>query len=361
MGECPVEDYKYNKFIKFFSPTETPQKVGFALFGLGRAGTIHLRNLINSTRVELLYVIDSSSNRREEIKNGHGLSNVKFLDELHIDEALDDPRVQAVLIATPTFTHEAYAIGALKKGKAVFCEKPIAHEIENVKKCYEVADKLGLPLLCAFNRRFDPHFGTIHKRVKEGELGKVHVVKTCSRDSPLPSMDYLKISNGIYHDCAVHDIDLVCWVLGEYPKSVYATGIAYSKEIGELGDHDTVIIQLTFPSNALAVIDLSRHGVYGYDQRLEVLGTGGMLSCGNQNSVGIQHYKAGRIEESPILYSFASRYDEAYKNELDHFLNVIQGKENIGITSRETLAVCRIALACEESVKTGNPVTIAYD
>ncbi len=252
-------------------------------------------------------------------------------------------------------------------GKAVFCEKPVSENTEGTKACYEAAESASQPLLCSFNRsvgesqetaqktlanskyfsqnmlhlfllsvinnvfkiiakrefllsqtvsfdcrRFDPALKHLKKRVKAGDCGKVHVVKTCARDHPLPPLSYLKISGGpkyqntafcrvsfisawmteailhltqiigenswlwfspkggLFHDCAVHDIDLVCWILGEYPNSVFAQGHAHNKDIREMGDVDTTLIQLAFPSGALASIDLSRNANYGYDQRCEV-------------------------------------------------------------------------------------------
>ena len=154
-------------------------------------------------------------------------------------------------------------------------------------------------MFCAFNRRFDPSFSSVRSRVLQGAVGHVHMIKTTSRDSPLPSLDYLKISGGIFHDCAVHDIDLITWILGEYPSKVrslitssptclaliqvYTTANSLMKEIGEIDDHDNVLISLTFPSGSLGSIDLSRFANYGYDQRLEVFGAKGMLQVKNVN------------------------------------------------------------------------------
>lgn len=128
--------------------------------------------------------------------------------------------VDAVIVASPTFTHEDIITKALEARKAVFCEKPIAENRANIVKCYEMAKKVGRPLFCAFNRRFDASYSTVRDRVRKGEVGHVHVIKTVARDSPLPSIEYLKISSGIFHDCMVHDIDLITWILGEYPDKV---------------------------------------------------------------------------------------------------------------------------------------------
>lgn len=123
-------------------------------------------------------------------------------------------------MASPTYTHENIVIKALEAKKAVFCEKPIAKNRSDTAKCYEIAKKVGKPLFCAFNRRFDPSYSNVRDRVRKGEVGHVHMIKTVSRDSPLPTIEYLKMSGGIFSDCICHDIDIITWVLGEYPDKV---------------------------------------------------------------------------------------------------------------------------------------------
>lgn len=358
----PAEDYKYVNFLETFNCTTINGKIGIALFGVGRAGMIHLNNLSQNKRVNLLYVVEQDDERNKKVEATSGLETTKFVNSSKMDLVLDDPKVQGVVITTPTQTHHAIVVESLNKGKAVFCEKPIANRIKEIKDCYNLAKEKNLPLLCAFNRRFDPSFLNVRDRVRKGELGdKVHIIKSTSRDSPLPSIDYLKTSNGIFHDCAVHDIDLLCWIMGEYPTKVFSTATAHMPHIKAINDHDTVTISLTFPSGGMGNIDLSRFANYGYDQRLEVFGPGGMLQCGNQNTLGVQSYTSGNVREPPIWYSFASRYDEAYKKELEHFLDVIDGKEKLSILSTETLSVCQVASSCEESVRTGKPVEMVYD
>ncbi|GIY11876.1 inositol 2-dehydrogenase, partial [Caerostris extrusa] len=268
--------------------------------------------------------------------------------------------IDAVLVCTPTFTHEEIVMKSLESGKAVFCEKPLALNDEGIERCLNAAKKYQKPLLCAFNRRFDPGLRSLKDRIDAGEIGTVKVVKTCSRDSPKPSIDYLKISGGIFHDCAVHDIDLICWVLGEYPVSVSSFAHAHFEDIKDLGDQDTVCIIMKFPSGALATIDLSRHAVYGYDQRVEVFGSDGMLTCGEQRPTGVQAHNVKGKTAVPIFFSFASRYQESYANEMEHFLSVVQGTEDCDVTGESILAVSKIASACEESVHKGKVVTLDW-
>jgi myo-inositol 2-dehydrogenase/D-chiro-inositol 1-dehydrogenase len=318
--------------------------------------------LYENPRIHLAYIVEQRPERLAEVKEWVNDPTTQFVLASETDRVLSDPHVKAVVISTPTDMHNGIVMKSLEKGKAILCEKPLAKDLKDVKACYDKAAQMGLPLLVAFNRRFDPAYMNVQERVRAGQLGTVQIIKTCSRDSPLPSLDYLRISNGIFHDCGVHDIDLAIYMMGgELPSKVFASATAYRKDIAEIPDHDTVVIHLTFPSKAMAIIDLSRFAVYGYDQRLEVFGSGGMLTCPNQNALTVQNFTAKAVEEPPILYSFASRYHEAYNRELDHFLNVLEGKEKLRIIARETLAVCKIASACEESVRTGQVISMTYD
>ena len=183
---------------------------------------------------------------------------------------LADDDLDGVVVTTPTQYHESYVKRALAAKKAVFCEKPLAYELKDIVQCYNIAVQNKCPLYCAFQRRFDPGMAKLRNQVVEGKIGKLFQLKTTSRDSPRPSIDYLKTSGGMYHDTSVHDIDVICWIVGEEPVGVFALGSAFDPEIASIGDVDTIVVTLKFPSGVLAVSDLSRHANYGYDMRLEV-------------------------------------------------------------------------------------------
>ncbi|XP_042902325.1 myo-inositol 2-dehydrogenase isoform X2 [Parasteatoda tepidariorum] len=338
------------------SVSETLPNVRVAIFGLGRIGTIHLDNLRRNHRAEVVYCVDDSKERINFIRNKWKLTETTFLTPSEQDVIFKDKSITAVLICTPTFTHEDLVMKSLTAGKVVFCEKPLSVNEEGIQRCLETAKKQNVPLLCAFNRRFDPGVRNLKTRVDAGEIGKIHIVKTCSRDSPKPPLEYLKISGGIFHDCAVHDIDLICWILGEYPESVSAYAHANYEDIKGIDDHDTVVITMKFPSGALANIDLSRCAVYGYDQRVEVFGSNGMLCNGEQRPTGVRSHTGKGTTAVPIFFSFASRYQEAYAQEMEHFLNVAQGTEPCEIELDSIIANSKIASACEEAARTGNIV-----
>ena len=224
--------------------------VSLALFGLGRAGTIHLYNIMGQGNIQLKYVLESDEARFLAVKKALNLGAVTYVHPDNVDTLLQDQELDAVIVATPTGSHEELITKSLEAGKAVFSEKPISEDHEAVKRCYQLATKVERPLFCAFNRRFDPAFGSVRQRVQDGELGQVQQIKLTSRDSPLPSVAYLKISGGIFHDCMVHDIDLMTHTLGELPIEVFTAANAFIPEIGEMKDYDNVVSTFKFASGA---------------------------------------------------------------------------------------------------------------
>jgi len=354
-------DYKYQKYKESVSAKDKPDApVNIAIFGLGRAGSIHLANIRANPRVNLRYIVEANDKLWEGIREHWNLKDVTFLKPEDAETVYKDESIQACFVCTPTFTHEGFILGSLSAGKAVFGEKPISQDPEGTKRCYAKAEEVGKPLFCAFNRRFDPSFSSVQAKVRNGMLGHISRVKTVSRDSPLPSMDYLKISGGIFHDCAVHDIDLITWILGEYPCQVYVAANAQIPEIAAIDDHDNVAITLKFTSGTIAMIDICRFANYGYDQRLEVFGQTGMLDVKN-DSPNVAEYSTEKDTSTvPIYYSFPSRHHDGYRRELDHFLDVVQKGAPLSVTDRMTSAVSKVADACEESVKSGQPVDLTW-
>ncbi|XP_076640133.1 inositol 2-dehydrogenase [Colletes latitarsis] len=360
----PEQDYLYQKYLEDIALKKDLHQpiLKLALFGIGRAGTIHLSNIVTNPRVKLLYIVDDVESNWKNLRDYWHLDNVTFLNSKQSDRVHNDPNVDAVVVASPTYTHEAIVKSALEAKKAVFCEKPVAEDPVSSLKCYETAKKVGKPLFCAFNRRFDPSYSAVKHRVRNGEVGHVQVIKTVARDSPLPTLEYLKMSGGIFHDCIVHDLDIITWILGEYPIKVAVQAHAHIPEIKAIGDYDTVVVTLYFPSGTLGVIDVSRNSCYGYDQRLEVFGQKGVLTADNERPLSGVTLQSGLQgpSQAPIWYSFASRFMHGYRRELEHFINIVHGKDEMAVLPKETLAVSKIASACVESVRTGKMIEIKW-
>jgi len=332
---------------------DSTSKIGICLVGTGRIGTVHFTNVNANLRFQLLYVVDVDEKRAAEFASKVGPDCVSTGG---IGVVLKDPRVQAVIICTPTADHREIILAFLRAGKAVMCEKPISLKVEEIDECYKESEKLGVPLLCGYQRRHDPSFVQLQETCKNGGIGKIHICKTMSRDNPVPTIAYLKISGGIFHDCGSHDIDLCRWILNEDPSEVYAMANAFRKEIAEINDYDTVLITLKYPSGALASIDLSREAVYGYDQRIEVLGSGGMVQAMNRQPTSMVLSNKQGVTIDPNCYSFPQRYEHAYAKELDHFADVVLGKVAPKLTHDDARKVAIIADAAEESARTGKAV-----
>ena len=198
----------------------------------------------------------------------------------------------------------------------------------------------------------------MYKRVQAGEVGQLQMAKLTSRDSPLPPFEYLKVSSGIYHDCAVHDIDVLAWMYGEKPLTVYTTAHSFIKEIAEMNDVDTLAIVLKFPSGGIGLVDISRFACFGYDQRCEVFGAKGMMVQSNYKPSNVVFSGEAGSSTGRIYHSFPDRYAESYVKSLDHFLDVIQGKCSAMITKESTLLASEIVEACERSLATGQAVTL---
>ena len=242
------------------------------LCGFGRAGLFHFTSIRGNPRVALSHVIEDEP-RLESVRetlSKHNLDHVTVSSPKDFQEkVLSDPQVDALVVATPTDTHEWYVQESLRAGKHVFCEKPVADSLEIIQSCYKQASQSNLHLFCGFNRRFDSGFYDAWTRLREGEIGRVYTIKTTSRDHPSPPIEYLLSSKGISHDSAIHDIDMICWMIGEEPIEVYAQGQAHNPRLQGI-DVDVISITLKFSSGTIGNIEVSRYSTAGYDQRLEV-------------------------------------------------------------------------------------------
>jgi len=334
-------------------------EIGVAIIGVGRIGAIHFRNILKNTDLSLRWVIDVNKTAAEDFAaKVPAKFNCKSSSSL--DEMLQDRNVQAVVICTPTAEHPQAILSCLRAGKAVMCEKPIAMNLQDIDMCYNESKKLNVPLLCAYQRRHDDSFARAREHIRNGGIGKIQMVRTSSRDHPYPTMNYLKISGKIFHDCASHDMDMVRWLTGEDPIEVFAVGSAFNSEIGSMKDWDTIMITMKFPSGVIANIDNSRFAAYGYDQRIEILGDKGMVQAMNQTPTSVVYSSENGISTDPYHFSFPQRYEKTYASELAHFVQVVRGKVAPALTHDDIRKVTIIANACEHSCETGKPVKVEY-
>ena len=333
--------------------------LGMAICGGGRIGSVHLNSLVSSpAKFRLLYCVDIDLPRALEMAAGAGPA-CQGVTELQT--ALDDANVEAVVICSPTGTHVEFAKRALNAGKHVFCEKPISLRHGEVLECLRLAEEKGLQLYCAYQRRADTSYRALKQGIEDGKIGEVQLIKSTSRDHPSPNIAFLQTSGGFFHDCCSHDIDLCCWIAGQRPSRVYATAHAFNPDIAALGDADTAVVHLHFPSGVAGIIDVSRYAAYGYDQRLEVHGSLGMVQTNNpEQSTCVISTAAGLLHDR-LHHSFPQRYTQAYAGEMHHFYDVLRHGVKPWVDGIGCAVVAQIADAAEKSAATGEIIHMQYD
>jgi myo-inositol 2-dehydrogenase/D-chiro-inositol 1-dehydrogenase len=325
----------------------------FAQFGAGRIGTIHAANLAAHSNARLLYVVDVNTEAANKLAAQHGA------EVTDVATALADPEVTAVIIASATDTHADLAIAAAKAGKAIFCEKPIDLSLRRVDQCLAAVKKAGVPMFVGFNRRFDPSFAALHRRVTAGEIGKVEQVVISSRDPGLPPISYLKVSGGQFRDMTIHDFDMARWLLGEEPTEIFAYGsVLVDPAVGRVGDTDSAMVLMKTASGRLAHINNSRRASYGYDQRIEVHGSLGRALAANQTATTVEVATSAAVSTDKPLYFFLERYAAAYRDELTAFVDAVTNKKPLPVTAEDGRRAIVLAEAAIQSLKTGRSVKL---
>lgn len=329
--------------------------ISLILCGLGRMGMIHIENILVSFNVNLSYIIEANLEHAEKVKKDFCLESTKILHFNDFQKAVDDQCTHCVIICTPTDTHEDLLLKSIHAGKHVLCEKPLAREIPTIANCYKLAKEKNVVLLCAFNRRFDPQIQKLIRR--KSDVGIMQSIKVCSRDSPKPPMSFLKISGGIFHDCIVHDLDMLRCIVQEDPETIYSVAHVYDPKIAALDDVDTVMVVLKFPCGILAHIDISRDCRFGYDQTIQIYGSEGNLISDNPRKSAL--VTNGSMQADNIHYSFKTRYADAYKVELAHFVSLVRGgKEECMIKASDTIKATCLSQAAEDSWREGRVIDV---
>ena len=327
--------------------------IDFCQFGAGRIGAIHAGTIARHPNARLNVVVDTDRAAAERLAARYGATVGSPA------EALADPAIIAVVIASSTDTHADLVEAAARAGKGIFCEKPLDLDRHRAEACVAVARQCGVPLMVGFNRRFDPHFARLEREIRAGSIGRPELVTIKSYDPAPPSIDFVRRSGGLFRDMMIHDFDMACWLLAEEPVEIFAMGsVLVDPAIGEAGDFDTAVASLRMPSGALCQIAGTRRAVYGYDQRIEVLGAKGALHAENVvESTVVFHGPDGIIGDKPLPF-FLERYAEAYRRELDHFIQAVVSGTAPVVGGAEGIRGLILADAADQSARTGQPVRI---
>lgn len=322
----------------------TPLNIG--LLGLGRAGRFHLQSLRVMDEAKLVSVFDTDLDRATGVAQQIGCEVATTASEL-----IESPAVDAIIVATPTDSHFEYIQRGLDAEKPVLTEKPLGRQLSHIDACFDKSARTHTPLFVAFQRRFDPAFASLVQAVRAGDIGQLQFVRSVSRDNPVPTPEYIEKSGGIFHDCMVHDLDMVVHIIGETPTHMSAFGSSFIREIGQYDDFDNVVALLFFPSGISASIDINRKSVYGYDQRIESFGSEGMLQAENYHNTSLSSATAAGFRLPPVDYSFPSRYRDAYLAELQCFVRCARGEEETPISFRDVRTNHLLATGVEAAAR----------
>ncbi len=289
--------------------------VNVALFGLGRIGQMHAENLILHPKFNLIYVYDINKKLSKKMSNKFKCVNIK-----NPDIAMKDKKVDIIFIATSTSTHLKFITNAVKNKKIVFCEKPLDLNLKKIEKCRNIIKKYNPKIQIGFNRRYDPGHNLLKKNLLKGKIGKLEKIIITSRDPAPPSLNYLKTSGGIFKDMMIHDFDLARYYAGKDEfVSVFAMGSnLHDKKFNKVKDFELASCVLKTKKGIQCVITNSRHCSFGYDQRVELFGTKGMLISDNKRKTETTIYSENSTNnKSKLLNFFIERYSEAYKLQLN--------------------------------------------
>ncbi|QZT35236.1 inositol 2-dehydrogenase [Caldalkalibacillus thermarum TA2.A1] len=328
-------------------------KVG--VIGAGKMGRIHIENLCRMFEVDVKSVSDIYADQIKDWARDRGVSYITA----DYREIIKDPDIDAIFICSSTNTHTQIIAEGAQAGKHIFCEKPFSFDLEETKRALNVVEQAGVKMQVGFNRRFDHNFKRVRDIVQEGKIGDPHIIKITSRDPAPPSLDYIKVSGGLFVDMAIHDFDMARYVSGSEVEEVFVKGgVLVDPAIGEAGDIDTAVITLTFNNGAIGIIDNSRQAVYGYDQRVEVFGSKGCVTTNNDYPNTAQWWTADGVHGDKPLYFFLERYKESYVEEVKAFIDCIIHDKKPAVDGQDGLQAELIAYAAKKSLLESRPVKI---
>jgi len=328
----------------------------FGVIGAGRIGNVHAENL--ATRIPgatVAAIADVNLKAAQELADRLQVPTA----EEDYQTLLTNPAIDAVAICSATDTHAKIVVEAARAGKHIFCEKPIDLRLDKIDAALDAVEKAGVKLQIGFNRRFDPNFRKVRTMVAEDKIGTLHLLRITSRDPSPPPLSYIKVSGGIFLDMTIHDFDMARYLTGSEVEEVYATaGVMVDPAIGEADDMDTAIVTLRFANGAMGTIDNSRQAVYGYDQRVEVFGSKGMIQANNNTPDQDVYFNAEGVHSAKPLYFFLERYLESFVAEMKEFVQSIRENTAPPVTGIDGRIPVVMGMAAKKSYLEHRPVRL---
>jgi myo-inositol 2-dehydrogenase/D-chiro-inositol 1-dehydrogenase len=336
------------------SSASQQKKCRVGIIGAGRIGKLHAENIkYHLPQYDLQAIADPFLDKQWADK-----LSIEFLST-RVEDVLFHHNLDAIIVASPSHMHLEQIKAASESGKAIFCEKPIGLNEDDILTTLKGVRSNNTLLQLGFNRRFDPSFAHLQRQVQAGAIGAIHLVKITSRDPVCPSKEYCATSGGLFMDMTIHDFDMARFLVQSEVIEVYTTGsVLINPDFELFNDVDTAIIQMRFANGALGVIDNSRQAVYGYDQRIEVFGNAGMLLAANQLKHSVTQYSNTTSEQANPEYFFLERYQQAYIAELQSFYNAWLYNNPSPVSGEDGLQALRIAKAAKQSLDTKLPVVL---
>jgi len=332
------------------------RRIKIAVIGTGRMGSVHCRNLVRSIpEADLVAVCDIRLEVAQAVADELGVRRVVR----DYKEFLADPEIEAILIASSTDTHAFMMKDVAASGKHIFCEKPLALELDKIDEALTEVEKAGVKLQVGFNRRFDKSLRQVKAIVDSGEIGRPCILRITNRDPDFPAMEFLRVSGGIFLDLAIHDFDMVRYQLGDVVEVYAAGGVLLKPELNEFGDIDTDVVILKFANGAVGTIDNSRKAVYGYDQRLEVFCSNGTAFVENEKeNVAVKGSREGFLS-SKVPYFFMQRYAPCYVEEVRQFVECVREDKPTPTTGTDGRAAVVLGYAAWRSLRENRPVKVS--
>ncbi|HSI74511.1 MAG TPA: inositol 2-dehydrogenase [Lunatimonas sp.] len=329
--------------------------MNIGIIGIGRIGKIHLSNCLSHLRQVNVTAVMNPSLGGQEFARTMGVTSVSS----DAGEVLENPDIDAVLICSATDSHAEYVEAAARAGKAIFCEKPLDLSLDRVRRTLDIVKEYRVPLMLAFNQRFDPNFADVRQRIQSGMIGNIRSLHIISRDPGPPPISYIKKSGGMLMDMTIHDFDMARFQMGCEVTQVFAQGSnVVSPAIAKAGDIDFATVMLTFENGATALIENCREAAYGYDQRLEVFGSKGMIRTENPLKTTNSFSGDEGTQYARNLDFFMDRYAESYLLELKAFFDALQNNERMPATGDDGLKAMEIAAAAYNSIEENRPILL---
>lgn len=335
--------------------SESP--INIAVIGTGRIGRLHAENLAyrlpQATLVAVAdIVLEAAQQTAAACRVPVAVQDYRQL--------LENRDLDAVVICSATNTHAHIVEEAAAAGKHVFCEKPIDLDLARIDRALAAVERAGVKLQVGFNRRFDPNAQRMRELIAAGRIGQPHLLHIVSRDPGPPPIEYIRVSGGIFVDMAIHDFDMARFLIGSEVEEVFASGaVMVDPAIGEAGDIDTAITILRFANGVIGTVDNSRCAAYGYDQRLEVFGSGGSLMGANKAPDQVIISDGEAIHQSKPLYFFLERYADSFLVEMRAFLDAVQHDGPVAVSGQDGRAPVVIGLAAGKSYRENRPVKLS--